>query len=196
MLSSFIVRLSADIMEGPIQNKSFLEPERIVRTFDLEPGDHVADFGSGHGYFTIPMARIVGGDGKVYSIDVQKETLDIIRARAKVEHLLNIESVWADLDQPNGSKLKDRFLDFVLIANLLFQSEHKEILFREAYRILREGGHVGIVEWDETPAPLGPPQAVRLRKETARRMALEAGFQMDREFEAGNHHYGLLFTKK
>ena len=111
------------------ETNTFLEPDRIVRSFGLEAGDHVADFGAGHGYFTIPMARLVGGDGKVYTIDIQKSVLDIIRARAKVEHLLNIEPVWADLDEPGGSKLKDKFLDFVVIANILFQAEKKRKSF-------------------------------------------------------------------
>ena len=69
---------------------AFLEPDRIVKSFDLERGDYVADFGAGHGYFVIPLARTVGGDGKVYALDIQKEVLEIIRAKAKLEHLLNI----------------------------------------------------------------------------------------------------------
>lgn len=174
---------------------AFLEPERIVRYFDLKSGDHVADFGAGHGYFTIGMARIVGGDGKVYALDIQKPVLDIIRAKAKLEHLLNIEPVWTDLDEPHGSKLKDKFLDFVVIANILFQAEKKENLFREAYRILRAGGRLAVVEWDDTPAPMGPPLNLRVKKESAKSLALQAGLELEKEFEAGSHHYGLLFKK-
>ena len=167
-----------------------------MQGFGLRVGDHVADFGAGHGYFTIPMARAVGGDGKVYAIDVQKEVLDIIRAKAKVEHLLNIEPMWADLDQPHGSKLKEGYIDLVMIANMLFQTEQKEQLLKEAYRVLRSGGRLAIVEWDESPAPLGPPPALRIKKEKVRGLGIAAGFEIDREFEAGSHHYGLLFIKK
>src|SRR3989338_9848578 len=94
--------------------QTFLEPERIVRYFGLERGDHAADFGAGHGYFTIPIARAVGGEGRVYALDIQKAALDIIRAKAKLEHLLNIDLIWADLDMPHGSRIKDKTLDFVL----------------------------------------------------------------------------------
>ncbi|MBI2640680.1 MAG: methyltransferase domain-containing protein [Candidatus Sungbacteria bacterium] len=174
---------------------AFLEPERIVRYFDLKPGDHVADFGAGHGFFTIPMARAVGGDGKVYAVDVQKSVLDIIRARAKLENLLNIEPIWADLDEPRGSKLKDKFLDLVVIANILFQAEKKDAIFREAHRILREGGRLAVVEWDETPTPMGPPLTLRVKKDAAKSWAVGVGFELEKEFEAGSHHYGLLFHK-
>ena len=178
-----------------ISDASFLDPERIARSFGLERGDHVADFGAGHGFFTIPMARIVGGDGKVYAIDVQKPTLEIITARGRAANLLTIETVWADLDTPKGSGLRDRFLDFVLIANILFQSEQKQTMLGEAYRILCEGGRMALIEWNQDPAPLGPPLAMRIAKDAAKRLASGTGFELDREFGAGAHHYGLLFRK-
>lgn len=179
-----------------METAAFLEPERIVKSFGLEKGDYVADFGAGHGYFVIPLARTVGGDGKVYALDIQKEVLEIIRAKAKLAHLLNIETVWADLDEPQGSKLKDRFIDFVLIANILFQAEKKDALLTEAFRVLREGGRLAVIEWDADSGNLGPPRESRLKKEEAKTLALKAGFAQDREFAAGDQHYGLLFNKK
>jgi len=183
-------------MAEDTQTESFLEPQRIVRYFGLQEGDHVADFGAGHGYFTIPMAKAVGGNGKVYAIDVQKSVLDIVRSRAKLEHLLNVEPLWADLDRAQGSKLKENFLEFVLMANVLFQSESRARLFEEAFRILRQGGRLAVVEWDQSPAPMGPPINLRVKKETVRSLAEDSGFEFSKEFEAGSHHYGLFFAKK
>jgi len=178
-----------------LPSSTFLEPERIIRYFDLEHGDHVADFGAGHGYFTIPMAKAVGGDGKVYALDIQKSVLDIVRNRAKLEHLLNIELVWANLEEPKGSKLQNNFLEFVLIANILFQAENKLLFFQEAHRVLRERKGLAVIEWDQFQDSLGPPVNLRVKKEDTKRWAAEAGFVFDREFEAGSHHYGLLFKK-
>lgn len=186
---------------GVAETGGFLEPEKIVRYFDLEKGDHVADFGAGHGFFTIPMAKLVGGNGKVYAIDIQKSVLDIIRAKAKVEHLLNIEPIWADLDEIGGSHLKDDFIDFVVVANILFQAEKKDMIMQEAYRILRSGGRMAVVEWDllsnvdRSGYQIGPSPDLRINKETVKNLALPAGFKLDNEFGAGSHHYGLLFKK-
>lgn len=174
----------------------FLEPERIVANFGLKPGDHAADFGAGHGYFTIFLARAVGGDGMVYAVDVQKTGLDIIRAKAQMEHLLNIEYVWADMDRAQGSGLKDKFIDFVMMGSILFQAENKLAIIEEAYRVLREGGRMAMIEWGESADSLGPAVALRVKKEDARSLALQAGFEFDREYAAGSHHYGLLFVKK
>lgn len=175
----------------------FLQPEKIVQQFGFKKGDYVADFGAGHGYFTIPVARIVGGDGRVYALDIQKTVLEVIRAKAKLEHLLNIELMWVNLDEEGGSHLKDGYIDFVVIANVLFQTEKKETVLHEAARILRAGGRMALIEWDgAAPGVLGPPQKVRTKKDDIQKLAEGIGFSLEREFDAGTHHYGLLFLKK
>mgnify|MGYP001570026872 FL=1 len=179
----------------PPATVGFLAPDRIVANFGLKAGDNAADFGDGHGYFSIPLARSVGPEGKVYAIDIQRPVLDTIRSHAKTQHLLNMEYVWGDLDDPGGSRLPDRFIDFVLVGNILFQVEHKEVMLGEAWRILREGGRLALVEWEHSRDRLGPPLEARVKKETARSLAIQAGFEFDREFSASPRHYGLLFYK-
>lgn len=174
----------------------FMQPERVARSFfDLRPGMIVADFGAGAGYFTIPIARIIGDNGKVYAIDIQKNALDSIKARAGLEHLLQVEPVWADLELPNGSHLPPSAVDFVVVANILFQVEKKREIFLEAARALRSGGCLAVLEWNESPFPAGPALVLRIPKAEARRLAESAGFSLVREFDAGDHHYGLLFKK-
>jgi ubiquinone/menaquinone biosynthesis C-methylase UbiE len=178
-------------------NANVLEPGRIVAGFGVRQGDHIADFGSGHGYFTLPLARAAGAGGRVYAIDVQESALDAIRSAAAFEHLLNIEYVRADLDIRGGSHLKDRFIDLVVMGNILFQAQDKDALLHEARRVLREDGRLAMIEWDASAvSPLGPPPAMRVKKDAARAAALQAGFEYDREFAAGTHHYGLLFVKR
>lgn len=182
---------------GAEKNDSFLVPEKVIAVIGVQPGDHAADFGAGHGYFTIPLAQRVGGNGKVYAVDIQKSALGIIRNKAHLLHLLNIELIWGNLDEPNGSKLKDQYLEFVLISNMLFQTEFPEIPVREAYRVLREGGKTAVIEWDNSiPGSLGPAQNEMLHKEDTKTLFTNAGFSFEREFDAGSHHYGLLFVKK
>lgn len=174
---------------------AFLHPERIAARFDLKPGEKAADFGAGAGFFTIPLARAVGSEGRVYAIDIQKHSLDIIRAKARLEHLLNIEYVWGDLEMPGGSKMHDASADFVLISNILFQAEKQQEILREAFRILKKDGRCAMIEWDESKFSFGPPMRLRVPKRTAQSSAQNIGFEQEKEFEAGTHHYGLLFKK-
>lgn len=180
-----------------IKGTGFLSPEQVVRQFGLEKGDHVADLGAGHGYFTIPMARIVGGDGKIFALDIQKNSLDMIRSKARLEYLLNIETIWANLEEPQGSHIKAGYIDFAVIANILFQVENKGMVFVEAYRILRKGGKLAVIEWEGSlQSSLGPPLELRIPKDETTRLASEAGFELINEFDGGTHHYGLFFVKK
>ena len=72
------------------RGNNFLEPAAIVAGFGLRRGDHAADFGAGHGFFALAMARATGREGKVWAVDVQKSALDIVRSRAMAEHMLNL----------------------------------------------------------------------------------------------------------
>lgn len=179
------------------QEKNVLDPAKIVPIFNLTCGDHVTDFGSGHGYFSILMAHAVCADGRVYAIDIQRSMLDVVRAKAKLENLLNIEFIWSDLEQPTGSKLKDNFIDLVLIGNALFQAEQKENMLKEAWRILRPDARMAIIEWDPAQQnnSFGPPKELRIAKETVMNLCSNLSFVLEKEFNTGGHHYGLLFKK-
>lgn len=174
----------------------FLNPDRVIRHFDIEKGQTVADFGAGHGYFTIPIARAVGTDGRVYAIDIQQEPLDVIAGKAKADHLLNIHAIRGDLETPGGSTLKDRIIDTVLVSSILFQARHPEDILKEAHRVLREKGMLVMIEWDpDANERLGPSLDLRISKHKAMQLAKDTSFELTREFEAGEYHYGLIFTK-
>lgn len=174
----------------------FLQPERLITRFGIRPGMLVADFGAGGGYFSIPAARMVGENGKVYAIDIQKQAVDLIKSKANLEHLLQIETVWGDLERPQGSRLPEAQVDLVIVANILFQAEKKQEVLAEAGRVTRSDGQVAVLEWEQTPFPAGPPMALRVPRVSVKRWAEAAGLVLEQEFEAGSHHYGLIFRKQ
>jgi len=177
---------------------AFVNPEEVVKKhFNLQPGMVVADFGAGSGYYTLASARIVGesDSGVVYAVDIQKDLLEKIKSRAEEEGLKNVEIVWADLDKPEGSRIAADSLDFVVISNILFQTENKRAVAREAFHVLKSGGIAGVIDWSESFGGLGPRPEDVVGKQDCEKLFLEAGFTMEKEFEAGEHHYGFLFKK-
>ena len=56
-------------------------PNRILRPY-IKPGWTVLDVGLGMGYFTIPLAKLVGDTGKVIAADIQQQMLDSLDHRA------------------------------------------------------------------------------------------------------------------
>lgn len=174
----------------------FIKPENVIPHLELLPGMTVADFGCGPGYYTILLAHAVGASGKVYAYDIRKEALAMVRSRARIEHLLNIETVWADLETSGATKLRDASVDALVISNILFQVDDKKAVVNEAGRIIKNGGRVMAIEWSEEKGIGGPPLQDRLSAQEVKRLFAENGFVMEKEFNAGDQHYGLLFKKQ
>jgi ubiquinone/menaquinone biosynthesis C-methylase UbiE len=60
----------------------FHDPEKILARF-IKPGDTVLDVGCGPGFFTIPMAGMVGEKGLVIAADISAGMLRRVKRRAK-----------------------------------------------------------------------------------------------------------------
>ena len=155
----------------------------------------VADFGCGSGHWVIPLAKQIGSQGKIYAVDIQKEALEAVRSQAKLEHIDSIETIWADLELPGATKLKDGIIDLIIIANILFQAENKTNVLQEALRILKPSGRLMLVEWDMSQTIAGPSMANRIPRQEVETLLAKVGFIFEKEFSAGSQHYGLLFRK-
>jgi len=173
----------------------FVVPEEAVRRLPVKEGQAVADFGCGTGAWTLALAKLVGDRGHVMAFDVQKNLLDALEKEARDAGITNIEIVWADLDEPEGSRLEHESIHGVLVANSLFQFENKEAIVREAYRILKPDGWCAVIDWSESFGGLGPAPDHVVDADTARRLFAQQSFVFNGNIQVGAHHYGLLFKK-
>ena len=179
--------------DTPLKTANFAHPKRNVAAFGVEPGMSVADFGSGSGIYVLHIAEALEHSGRVYAIDVQRDLLRRVKNEANRRGFKNVDIIWTDLEHPGSSKLADKTLDLVLISNLLFQIENKPAVLTEALRVLKPVGRLAIIDWAESFGGLGPVKGDVIPKERALELAKENGFQLQREFPAGAHHYGLIF---
>lgn len=118
----------------------FSEPSTILKQIDLASPARVADFGTGVGSFAKAAAKIVQPQGKVYAIDVQRELLARLQLDVEHEGISGIETVWGNVEETHGSKLRDGSVDLVILGNVLFQAESRTGILTEAFRVLRSGG--------------------------------------------------------
>jgi len=173
----------------------FADPKKNIEQFAFHSGMTIADLGAGSGAYSLLAARTVGDLGKVYAIDVQKELLQRIKNDAIKEHLSNIEVVWGDIEKMGGTSLKDDLIDGAIVSNLLFQLQHKDIFRNEVHRILKPEGRVFVIDWTDSFGGIGPhPESVFSL--VACRELFKEGFVVDKEFNAGTHHYGIIFKKQ
>ena len=178
--------------QTPLDTANFAHPRRNVAALGVEPGMAVADFGSGSGVYVLHIAEALENHGRVYAIDVQQDLLKRVKNEAHRRGFKNVEVIWTDLERAGSSKLTDKTLDLVLISNLLFQLENKGAVLAEAWRILKPAGRLAIIDWSESFGGMGPQKADVVGKDAALALAKENGFELQREFSAGAHHYGLI----
>ncbi len=177
------------------QEQGFLNLEKVIFQLEIEPNTTVADFGAGHGFFSVAFGKIVGPSGQVFAVDILPSALEAITSRARLEGLFNIKTIHANLEKPNGSTLPDESCDLVFVANVLFQVPDKPVLLNEARRILKSDGRLAVIEWKPYTS-VGPQKEYRLTEEELRQIILTGGFSEIKNIDAGSHHYGFIFNKK
>lgn len=175
---------------------AFTDPLINLQKINLTSGMTVVDFGAGSGAYTIPAARLVAPEGRVYAVEIQKDLLETIQKAAEAEHLGgNVNLIWGDVEQQGGVGLADNFADIVIISNVLFQAKSMYTLALEAKRILKQGGRIMVIDWLDSFGNLGPhPEEIVLAEEVKKTFG-NTGLAFISEFPAGEHHYGLIFSK-
>ena len=174
--------------------ETFFSPAEALHMLGLRSKTaDVADFGCGYGTFTIPAAQITSG--QVHAFDIEADMLTATSERVRRFQLPNILLYHRDF-AADGTGLGDASVDYVMLFNIL-HAEERAFLLREAFRILRAGGVLGIMHWNYDPeTPRGPPMAIRPRPEQCAEWAESAGFVLDeRLVNLPPYHYGII-TKK
>lgn len=173
----------------------FSNPHHNIEQFGLEHGQKVADFGAGSGAYAVALAQVVTGAGKVFALDIQKDLLSKLKAMLSQSHITNVETIWADLEKLGGSHLSNEAVDAVVAANVLNQVVGKKDFISEIKRVLKSQGRVLLVDWSDSFSGMGPSAGAVVNKIVARGLFEAVGFAFEREIQAGEHHYGLIFKK-
>ena len=175
--------------------KKFIDPEKIISQLDIRQGNVVADFGCGTGYFSFPLAKKVGDKGTVYSLDVLPQIIEAIESQAKLENIKNIITKRVNFEKQDGSGLKEESLDWVILKDVLYQNQDKEAIIQEAKRVLKNGGRILVVEWNEENLMIGPEKEIRVKKESILELAKKIGLKFVTDIDAGDFNYGFVLIK-
>ena len=109
----------------------------------LLPRVDVADLGCGEGYLTIEAARWAR---RVIGVDRSKDVLARARAMGERRGVQNVIWKRGDLDK---LPLPDASVDIALLSQALHHAEQPAAALVEAYRILRPGGRVLVLDLRE-----------------------------------------------
>jgi ubiquinone/menaquinone biosynthesis C-methylase UbiE len=113
-------------------------PKKKISKF-ISAGFAVADIGCGPGHFTIPMAELVGAEGKVYAADSDPKSIEILKAKTDRENFQGA----VEAHVASGGNLEfvpDRSVDFALANDVLCCMTDHAGAVSEIQRILKTEG--------------------------------------------------------
>src|SRR3989338_4718698 len=181
--------------------REFINPEKLLSAIPVEPGMVVADFGAGNGHFAVAAARLAGRKGQVRAYDIMEEALSQTATLARMSGVPNVSTHQCNLEKVGACDLEETSADLVIMSSILHQVAGKDNLIREAYRVLKTGGRILVVEWKKE-SPLGPAVSERLDMAAARQLLEARGLHPASpaggppgELPAGAFHYALMYSK-
>ena len=170
------------LLASPVRRLLF-SPEKILAPYVSE-GMTVLEPGPGMGYFTLPLARMVGASGRVIALDIQPKMLNVLRrraAKADLLHVMDIRLVQADtmgLSDSAGT------VDFALAFAVVHEMPSAAMFFREASEALKTDAFLLLVE------PAGRVNDAQFAAELS--LAAQAGLKLEGRPFIRRSHAALL----
>ncbi len=175
-----------------------LNPYDLIKNqLGVTYGSRVADLGcGGAGFFVMQAAQIIGPEGVVYAVDILKPVLSNVETKARLLGLNNVKTVWSDLEKPGATKINNNSVDFVMLINVLFQNKEHLNILKEISRLVKRGGKILVVDWEAGRFPIGPKPEDKISVSELITLAETLNWQVEKQFEAGKFHYGVVFLKR
>jgi ubiquinone/menaquinone biosynthesis C-methylase UbiE len=167
------------------------QPDRVIASLGLRPGDRVADIGAGSGYFTLPLARAVGPPGRVHAVDVDEEMNQYLRERVREAGLENVEVTLGRYEDP---LLPDGEIDLIFTSNTYHHIEERPAYFRGVLDDLAPGGRVAILDYDGRKGWLVRLVGHYTPKQEILREMEEAGYRLADDVDFLDRQSFLIFT--
>jgi 2-polyprenyl-3-methyl-5-hydroxy-6-metoxy-1,4-benzoquinol methylase len=123
----------------------YQDPRRILEPY-IRNSMVVLDVGCAMGYFTLPMAKLVGGNGRVIAIDLQERMIKSLLRRAEKAGILH--KIETRLCTSSSLRIDDLTgqIDFVLAFAVLHEIPDLKKALTEIAASLKSGGILLIAE--------------------------------------------------
>jgi len=132
------------LLASPVR-KLFQNPQKMLSPY-VKEGMKVMDIGCAMGFFSLPLAKMVGSNGKVICVDVQKKMIEALEKRAQKAKMSDrIETRICRHNSLDLNDLKEK-IDFVLAAAVIHEVPDASAFFSEIYETIKKHGKFLVVE--------------------------------------------------
>lgn len=169
---------------------AFLSPTHLVEALAIPYGSVVADFGSGPGAYITALKRAVGPAGKVFAVDIHKESLFDLTKLVGDTHEINVDVVWADIEKK--LPFDNYFFDGGVISNVLSQVEDRRNALSNIKQTLKPGSPLLVVDWLGSFDGVGPHKDNVFKDIDCELLLQSLGFRIVRRLPAGDFHYAIV----
>lgn len=146
--------------------RKFIEnPDKLLGPFVRE-GMTVLEPGCGMGFFTLPLARMVGPQGRVVAVEVQEKMLSVLSRRARKAKLLGRMDLRHIGKDGLGIKDLSNRVDFTAAIHVVHEVPDQMVFFKEVWEALKPGGKLLVIEPKGHISPKEFQQSLSEAKET------------------------------
>lgn len=157
----------------------------FLRSIGIKEGQAILDFGCGVGHYTIPVAKLLGKQGKIYAMDKDIESINELMQIAEREGLKNIVPMHIQSAELKIN-LRDESVDTVLFYDVLHYMNitERNKIYNECYRILKIDGLLSVYpKHNKLDEPLWNLSDIQLE-------------DVIKEIESAKFHFERKFYKK
>jgi len=119
--------------------KLYYNPENVLKPY-IHEGMTVLEVGSGMGFFTLSMARLVGESGHVVCVDLQEKMIRTLKKRAVRAGLIDRVELRVCTPTSLGIDDLEEKIDFALLFAVVHEVPDAKRFLSEILRSLRKGG--------------------------------------------------------
>lgn len=167
-----------------------IPPDYVWEKLNIQKTDVMVEIGAGTAFFSVAFLKL-GNPSKLYACDVSDVMLDWVKENVaqKYPEIIPVKT------EEDSVPLDDATADLVFMINLHHELDNPGRSVEDAYRLLKPGGTVFIVDWKKEEMADGPPERIRWRPDRIMEQLADCGFQNVNLFTELSKHYLLVGEK-
>jgi ubiquinone/menaquinone biosynthesis C-methylase UbiE len=164
----------------------------MLANLDVREGMTVCDLGCGNGFHTIPLAGLVGKQGRVLAVDIQVEMLDLLRENIEQGGHDNITPILGSVHDP---RLPAESVDLILLVDVYHEFSYPEQMLSRMRQALKPDGRIALVEFraEDDDVPIKPEH--KMSKEQIMKEFPANGFRLVGEYDRLPWQHLMFFAK-